>query len=121
MKFIDEDINNYQYMYIISNDKGYIKVGISKNPKRRLKQLQTGNQNKLTLLFTEEFECERDHLLKIEKLVHKDLKSFKSVINVEHSIRNIEYSMVIINNIIFILIVFFLTVVIVLFTSFIGL
>ena len=56
MKFIDEDINNYQYMYIISNDKGYIKVGISKNPKRRLKQLQTGNQNKLTLLFTEEFE-----------------------------------------------------------------
>lgn len=78
MKFIDEDINNYQYMYIISNDKGYIKVGISKNPEIRLKQLQTGNQNKLTLLFTEEFECERDHLLKIEKLVHKDLKSFKS-------------------------------------------
>lgn len=78
MKFIDEDIKSYQYMYIISNDKGYIKVGISKNPKRRLKQLQTGNQNKLTLLFTEEFECERNHLLKIEKLVHKDLKSFKS-------------------------------------------
>ena len=61
-------------MYIIGNDIGYIKVGVSKNPKRRLKQLQTGNEHKLTLLYTEEFECKRIHLLRIEKAVHKELK-----------------------------------------------
>ena len=26
------------YLYIIGNDKGYIKVGVSKNPERRVKQ-----------------------------------------------------------------------------------
>ena len=58
------------YMYIISNDQGFIKVGISKNPTKRIRQLQTGNEHVLTLLHTEEFECSRNHLLKIEKLVH---------------------------------------------------
>lgn len=62
------------YIYIIGNDKGYIKVGVSNNPKRRVKQLQTGNAQKLTLIFTEEFECERHHLLNIEKAIHKQLK-----------------------------------------------
>jgi len=62
------------YMYIIANDKGYIKVGVSNNPDRRLRQLQTGNAHKLTLLYTEAFECTRAHLLKIEKIVHKELK-----------------------------------------------
>lgn len=61
------------YMYIISNNQDAIKVGISKQPEKRLKQLQTSNPNKLSLLFTEEFECSRNHLLKIEKLVHKEL------------------------------------------------
>jgi len=62
------------YMYIISNELGYIKCGVSCNPKRRVKQLQTGNEHKLTLLFTEEFECERKHLLHIEKAVHNRLQ-----------------------------------------------
>ena len=62
------------YLYIIGNDQGFIKVGVSKNPERRVKQLQTGNEHKLTLLFTEEFECERKHLLHIEKEVHKALR-----------------------------------------------
>jgi predicted GIY-YIG superfamily endonuclease len=62
------------YLYIIGNDKGFIKVGVSKNPTKRVKQLQTGNEHKLTLLFTEEFECSRKHLLHIEKEVHKALR-----------------------------------------------
>ena len=62
------------YLYIIGNDKGFIKVGVSNNPTRRVKQLQTGNEHKLTLLFTEEFECERKHLLHIENAVHKALR-----------------------------------------------
>lgn len=62
------------YIYIISNDQGYIKVGVSKHPEKRVKQLQTGNEHKLTLLFTEEFKCERKHLLHIETEIHKQLR-----------------------------------------------
>jgi predicted GIY-YIG superfamily endonuclease len=62
------------YIYIISNDQGYIKVGVSKHPEKRLKQLQTGNEHKLELIFTEEFNCSRKHILHIEKLLHKELK-----------------------------------------------
>ena len=65
----------YAYMYIISDNNGYMKIGIAKDPKKRLKQLQTGHPSKLDLLFTEEFYCRRSHLLKIEKLVHEKIKS----------------------------------------------
>ena len=66
------------YIYIISNEQGYIKVGVSKNPERRVKQLQTGNEHKLTLLFKEEFDCTRSHLLKIEKDLHKQLRQMST-------------------------------------------
>ena len=66
------------YLYIIGNDKGYIKVGVSRNPAKRCRQLQTGNEHKLTLLFTEEFECDRKHLLHIEKAVHKALRGMST-------------------------------------------
>lgn len=62
------------YLYIIGNDKGFIKIGVSNSPQRRCRQLQTGNEHKLTLLFTEEFECDRKHLLHIEKEVHRTLR-----------------------------------------------
>jgi len=62
------------YIYIISNEQGYIKVGVSNNPERRVKQLQTGNEHKLKLLFKEEFDCTRHHLLHIEKELHKQLR-----------------------------------------------
>jgi predicted GIY-YIG superfamily endonuclease len=71
--YIKDTIPTYSYIYIISDNNGYIKVGISKHPEKRLKQLQTGHPNNLTLLFTEEFECKRRHLLKIEKLIHRKI------------------------------------------------
>lgn len=61
------------YIYMIGNNLGAVKVGVSNNPSRRVKQLQTANQDKLSLLFQEEFECSRHHVLQVEKLVHKDL------------------------------------------------
>lgn len=61
------------YLYIISNGDGAVKVGVSKNPKKRVKQLQTGNENKLELIFFEEFECPRSKIFQIEKMVHRDL------------------------------------------------
>lgn len=63
------------FVYIISNSKGLIKVGISKNPTRRVKQLQTGNGEVLKLLFTEEFKCPRKKLLQIEDKIHKYLSN----------------------------------------------
>lgn len=61
------------YLYIIGNGEGAIKVGLSKNPEKRVKQLQTGNENTLSLLFTEEFECDRKKVFDVEKKVHRDL------------------------------------------------
>ena len=66
------------YIYIISNDQDYIKVGVSKHPDKRLRQLQTGNEHTLSLIFTEEFECPRNHLLKIESEIHRTL-SLKAI------------------------------------------
>ena len=64
----------YAYIYVISDNNGCMKIGIAKDPNKRLRQLQTGHPTKLDILFTEEFYCRRSHLLKIEKLIHKNIK-----------------------------------------------
>lgn len=74
MKIINDEIQPLDYMYMIGDNNGHIKVGISKDPNKRIKELQTGHPNDLVLLFTEEFECERNHLLKIERLIHRELR-----------------------------------------------
>lgn len=73
--FKDEEVKPQKdYVYIIADQHNYIKVGISKNPNKRIKSLQTGHPDTLKLIFTEEFECTRKHLLNIEKLIHRDLR-----------------------------------------------
>lgn len=72
-KKLIKQIEYSDYMYIITDQSNHIKVGISKNPNKRLKQLQTGQPTTLKILFTEKFECARDHLLKIEALIHKEI------------------------------------------------
>lgn len=67
---------NKDYIYIIFDEiNNSIKVGVSKNPNKRLKQLQTSNPNPLTLLFTEELSCNRQRTLQIEKLIHNEIHS----------------------------------------------
>ena len=40
-----------KYIYLIQSlEDGYYKVGVSKHPKKRLKQLQTGNSSELKLI-----------------------------------------------------------------------
>jgi hypothetical protein len=59
------------YLYFIQSDvTGMIKVGRSKNPGKRLKQLQTGNPNRLKLI-----ACFENYGWK-EKLIHKRLSSW---------------------------------------------
>lgn len=53
------------FIYLISNNNNSIKIGHSKNPLKRIKQLQTGNDNKLTLLLV----CYAD--IYLEKRLHK--------------------------------------------------
>lgn len=56
------------YIYIISNEK-HFKIGFSKNPQRRLAQLQTGCPDKLSLKYSLEIEIAPIHI--IEKIMHK--------------------------------------------------
>lgn len=59
------------YLYFIQSDAtGMIKIGRSKYPEKRLKQLQTGNPNKLKLI-----ACFKDLGWK-EKIIHEKLKSW---------------------------------------------
>jgi len=61
------------HLYIIQTDKtGAIKIGRSKNPEKRLKQLQTGCPDKLKLLLIVE------NFGHIEKNLHRDLRSYRS-------------------------------------------
>ena len=67
------------YVYLIlqtdSNDLESYKIGITKNePKLRLKQLQTGNPNKLTLLKS----YDSVNYLKVERWLHRKYSTTKT-------------------------------------------
>ena len=59
-------------LYIIQSDlTGMIKIGRSRHPQKRLKQLQTGNPNKLKLIKSFKSQGWR------EGLIHERLKDFR--------------------------------------------
>ena len=61
-----------RHLYIIqSKQSGAIKIGISKNPKKRLAQLQTGSPFKLKLILIIENRAD------LEKRLHKELSCFR--------------------------------------------
>jgi len=46
-----------KYIYLIQSlEEGYYKIGVSKNPQRRIKELQTGNSSPLKLIETYQSE-----------------------------------------------------------------
>ena len=53
-------------VYLIRGNDGRYKIGIAKNPKQRIRQLQTGNSDELTLIETYESE----NASKIESALH---------------------------------------------------
>lgn len=54
-------------VYLIQSlEEGYYKIGVSQNPKKRIKQLQTGNSAELKLIGS--YSSEYAH--KIEKALH---------------------------------------------------
>lgn len=56
------------YIYVISNGNHY-KIGFSKNPEKRVKQLQTGNSHKLELVYMVHFVIAPIRI--IEKIAHR--------------------------------------------------
>ena len=56
-----------RFVYLIQSvDNGLYKIGISKNPKRRLAELQTGNGEKLKIIHL----FETDHPITLETALH---------------------------------------------------
>ena len=65
------------HLYIIQSDiSGNFKIGRSKHPARRLKQLQTGNPNKLKVVLVLENQGHREKMLhnRINRWVQKKSK-----------------------------------------------
>jgi len=57
-----------KYLYLIQSlENSYYKIGISKNPTKRIKQLQTGNSSELKLCCV----YQSDIANKIEKVLHR--------------------------------------------------
>ena len=70
-------------VYIMRNgNKNKFKFGVSKHPKKRVKQLQTGNPNKIKILFI----CVIDPNVKprdVETIIHNFLKENNKHVNGE--------------------------------------
>lgn len=64
------------YIYIIGADQPPYKVGISKDPQRRLKNLQTGHPQKLRIHDLKETNAEKTKLL--ESAIHYHLKHHRT-------------------------------------------
>lgn len=60
------------YIYVIGSDDPPYKVGISKDPQRRLKNLQTGHPQKLRIYGLKETDVSKTKLL--ESAIHYHLK-----------------------------------------------
>ena len=62
------------YVYLFKNENTY-KIGVSKNPHKRIKQLQTGNGNRIKLVsvFESKFPT------KLEKILHNIYKINRTV------------------------------------------
>jgi len=64
------------YIYIIGSDKPPYKVGISKNPQRRLRDLQTGHPYPLAIHSIVETPTSNNKLL--ESIIHRNLKHLRT-------------------------------------------
>ena len=64
------EINTIMYIYAIGTETRQ-KIGLSKDPASRLKQLQTGNAEALCLHYS--IEVSEDRVRLLERFLHKDI------------------------------------------------
>ena len=83
-----EEVEKTGYNYILSTDKpGIYKEGLAKDPKKRIKGLQTGNVDDIQILF--EYPTSNPALL--ESFVHFVLDRYRCNSNREHFRCDLEY------------------------------
>ena len=69
-------MSNTKYVYLIQSlEDGYYKIGVSKHPNKRIKELNTGNASPLKLI--EIYQSEIAH--KIETILQNRLTPFRKV------------------------------------------
>lgn len=73
---INNSTMSISYIYVIGSDNPPYKVGISRDPARRLKSLQTGHPFPLQLHYTKETDICKTKLL--ETVIHRHLKMHKT-------------------------------------------
>ncbi len=67
------------YVYIIENTHLHdTKIGISNNPEKRIKQLQTGSSRPLIIRYAIRFN-NRDEAIKVENALHKKYSRYKLI------------------------------------------
>lgn len=59
-----------KFVYFIADNNGLVKIGVAKNPKKRLKELQTASPRKLNLIST----VESDNAFRLEGKLHRRFK-----------------------------------------------
>jgi predicted GIY-YIG superfamily endonuclease len=63
-----------KYVYLISDTNSYsYKIGVSNNPEKRIKSLQTGNDNKLKIIHKVQCQYYND----VETALHNSYQFFK--------------------------------------------
>lgn len=85
------------FIYIIQSQSGPVKIGYSQDPEKRLKQLQTGSSDKLTL--HAKINVEKEHVKLLEKTIHR-MNSHKRIdgewfdLNPDDAVRDIEFAII---------------------------
>jgi hypothetical protein len=86
------------FIYVIGADKaGPVKIGLSVNPDKRLRQLQTGHPARLSLFHTMEVESAKVALM--EKIIHKTVRPWRGVgewfyLSVDDAIAEVEFALI---------------------------
>ena len=83
------------YLYVIGSTEKPYKIGITNNPDRRLKNIQTGHPKKLKIHYKEEIPDSQVRLL--EQNIHRVIKRYQSHgewfdIDLEQAIAEVKYA-----------------------------
>lgn len=86
------------HIYVIAAHKeGPVKIGFSADPEERLKQLQTGHPEPLTLYYSLSFEKKQAKLM--ERIIHKTIKLHRTHgewfdISVDSAIAEVDFALI---------------------------
>lgn len=75
--FLKDDDKMKTYVYFMEDGYGHVKIGVSNDPEKRLKQCQTGNPYKLIITRVEPYESSKE-AYKRENELHNTFKDFNT-------------------------------------------